>query len=375
MKLCIFPNDPIIAYYEKGEIKDRYFNPNNIFDEIHIISFIDADIEEEKVQKIAGTAKLTIHSVGKISIKNRKKEISKILDLVRSISPDAIRAYNPLIQGWCAAFISKELDVPFFVSLHTQYDYNRQLMKKKNLKKFLALKYLEKFIEPYVLQNADKITMVYKIIEPYILKHTSKTPELLYNKIECEKFVKAKKMIDLPKPLILSVGNLIESKNHKLLIQVMENNNAHLLIIGKGNLYSDLINEIKSKKMEERISIIESVPYEKIPEYYKTADIFTLAYDPNQEGLPMPVMEAMAAGIPVIIPKSTDSIELDGSVIFAERNMESFSQKINQLLENKNRRDEYGLKGLQNSKNFDISKLEKRESEIYEELIKNEKFT
>ena len=155
----------------------------------------------------------------------------------------------------------------------------------------------------------------------------------------------------------------------------MENNNAHLLIIGKGNLYSDLINEIKSKKMEERISIIESVPYEKIPEYYKTADIFTLAYDPNQEGLPMPVMEAMAAGIPVIIPKSTDSIELDGSVIFAERNMESFSQKINQLLENKNRRDEYGLKGLQNSKNFDISKLEKRESEIYEELIKNEKFT
>ena len=120
MKLCIFPNDPIIAYYEKGEIKDRYFNPNNIFDEIHIISFIDADIEEEKVQKIAGTAKLTIHSVGKISIKNRKKEISKILDLVRSISPDAIRAYNPLIQGWCAAFISKELDKAIRVEMNRQ---------------------------------------------------------------------------------------------------------------------------------------------------------------------------------------------------------------------------------------------------------------
>ena len=53
MKACIFPNDPIIAYLEKGEIKERYFNPNNIFDEIHIISFIDKDVEVEKVQKIA----------------------------------------------------------------------------------------------------------------------------------------------------------------------------------------------------------------------------------------------------------------------------------------------------------------------------------
>jgi len=55
LKLCIFPNDPIIAYYEKGEIKERYFNPNNFFDEIYIISFIENDIEESKVQSLAGT--------------------------------------------------------------------------------------------------------------------------------------------------------------------------------------------------------------------------------------------------------------------------------------------------------------------------------
>lgn len=31
MKLCVFPNDPIKAYLEKGEIKERYFNPKNLF--------------------------------------------------------------------------------------------------------------------------------------------------------------------------------------------------------------------------------------------------------------------------------------------------------------------------------------------------------
>ena len=375
MKLCVFPNDPIIAYFEKGEIKDRYFNPNNIFDEIHIISFTDKDIEESKVKKIAGNAELIIHAVGKISIKNRKKFVPKIQELVKKINPNIIRTYNSLIQGWVAAQIAKELKIPLFVSLHTQYDYNRKLVKKKNLKKFSALKYLEKFIEPVVLKNADKITIVYKIIEPYVLKHTSNKPELLYNKIDCEKFFNAKKIDTLPKPLILSVGNLIESKNHKLLIESMKNIKANLLIIGKGELQNSLRNNIKSMDLENKITILESVDYENIPSYYKTANVFALAYDPNQEGLPMPVMEAMASGTPVVVPKSKDTKELADSIIFAERNVEEFSKKINDLLSNKNKTEELALKCKETAKRFDISKLEKREAEIYEELIKNGKIT
>ena len=122
--------------------------------------------------------------------------------------------------------------------------------------------------------------------------------------------------------------------------------------------------------LEKKISILESVPYEKIPQYYKSADIFALAYDPNQEGLPMPVMEAMSAGTPVVIPKSLDSEELSDSVVFSERNVDSFYQKINELLENDELRMKCIQNGLKKAQNFDMDKLEKRESELYEELIK-----
>ena len=71
MKLCIFPNDPLQAYYEKGEIKDRYYNPDNFFDEVHFITLIEKDIDPTKIQAIVGSAKIIIHSVGKINIKNR----------------------------------------------------------------------------------------------------------------------------------------------------------------------------------------------------------------------------------------------------------------------------------------------------------------
>ncbi|MGY5141680.1 MAG: glycosyltransferase family 4 protein, partial [Nitrosopumilus sp.] len=271
------------------------------------------------------------------------------------------------------AYIAQELEIPLYVSLHTQYDYNRQLAKKKNFKKYLGLKYLEKFVEPYVLKNADKITIVYRIIEPYVLKHTRTKPELLYNKINCEEFLNADKNKNLSSPLVLSVGNLIESKNHKLLIDSIENLDVNLLIIGKGELYNELTEKINSKNLQNKITILESVPYHNMPSYYKASDIFALAYDPNQEGLPMPVMEAMASGTPVIVPESEDSRELGDSVVFAECNVKEFTKKIDELLKNKTKRDEYSVKCVETSKKFDISKLEKREAEIYQELIKNGK--
>ena len=53
MKVCIFSNDPIIEYFNKGEIKERYYNPNNIFDEVNIISTIKKDIEESGIRLIS----------------------------------------------------------------------------------------------------------------------------------------------------------------------------------------------------------------------------------------------------------------------------------------------------------------------------------
>ena len=116
LRLCIFPNDPLQAYFDKGEIKERYYNPENIFDEIHFITLTDNDVDVDKIQTIGGTAEIIIHSVGKINIKNRKKYQKDIVELCKKINPDIIRAFNPLIEGWLAANCAKELEKPFFVS-------------------------------------------------------------------------------------------------------------------------------------------------------------------------------------------------------------------------------------------------------------------
>jgi len=370
LKLCVFPNDPLQAYFDKGEIKDRYYNPNNFFDEIHFISLIDKDIDSSKIQKIVGNAKIVIHSVGKINIKNRKKYLKKIIELCKEINPDVIRAFNPLIEGWLAANCAMELKKPFFVSLHTQYDYNRKLAKK-NLKKYLALKYTEKFIEPFVLNAADKIIVVYKIIQPYVTKHSLKNSEVLHNKVDYNRFFNAEPIKNLPQPLILSVGNLIPVKNHKILIKSMREIEGHLLIIGNGELFSELNELIIKYKIQSKVTIKKSVPNDQIQKYYKSAKIFALAYNTKVESLPMPVMEAMAAGLPVVIPPPEEGFSegLGKTVVFTKNNEKSFTDSIQKLLANEDLRKKYSDQSLTKSREFDSEKIEKREAEIYLELI------
>jgi glycosyltransferase involved in cell wall biosynthesis len=370
-KLCVFPNDPIISYYKKGEIKTRYYNPTNFFDEVHIISLIEKDINESEVQNISGNAKLKIHSIGKINIKNYSKYTKQIIELIKSINPDVIRAYNPLVEGWLAAVSAKELKIPFFLSLHTQYDQKRKIAKKNNLKKFLVLKYTEKFIEPYVLKTATHITIVHKIIEPYVLKHGGKKPDILYNKIDYERLSNGIPIKSLPQPLIISVGNLIKEKNHQCLIEAMKNVNAYLLIIGNGKLYQSLQNLILQNKLEKKVFIIKSVPNNEIQNFYKSAQVFALAYDPELEGLPIPVIEAMATGLSIVIPypKIQYSDGLEDVVIFSKRDPISFSQNISKVLNDSKLQAKLSLAGQKKARDFDNIIIEKREAQIYSKLV------
>lgn len=371
MKLCVFPNDPISAYYKKGEIKPRYFNPQNLFDEIHIISFSDSDIEEEKVKIVAGNAKLKIHFVGKIPIRKRDEKLSDIIKIVKIINPDIIRAYNPLLEGWFAANCAKQLNIPLWISIHTAYDQKRKIALKSDFKKFLPLKYTEKYLESFSLKIADKITIVFRIIEPYVIKHCNKSPELLYNKINCKQFENASPISTLPSPLVISVGNLIKEKNHECLIHAMKNVDGFLLIIGKGPYQDRLKKIIEDENLQDKILLKESIPNSEIQNYYKSAKVFALAYDPELEGLPIPVMEAMASGLPVVIPhpKKGFSDGLEEIAVNTKREPESFRAAIKELLENEEYYNKVASKSKRKALDFDEEKIEKREMEIYKELI------
>ena len=95
MKLCIFPNDPIIAYYEKGEIKPRYYNPNNFFDEIDIISLTKKDVDESKV-KIGSNTEVKIKKlVSQIDEQSFEKSTTSIISRYSNFGRHALAHIRP----------------------------------------------------------------------------------------------------------------------------------------------------------------------------------------------------------------------------------------------------------------------------------------
>ena len=215
-KICVFPNDPLLSYFKKGEIKPRYFNPKNLFDEVHIISLFDNDVEEDKVKMVAGDALFKIHVVGKVNLLNKNSKIKEIINLIKKIQPDVLRSYNPLLQGWIAAKVKKELGIPLVISLHGDYDRDRRHFAKKNrdYKSYFKLLYSKRTLEPFSLKNADEVIIIYEFLREYAKKMGSKNINLIHNRIDLSQFmIKCKPAFKETKPVIICVGRLIKEKN------------------------------------------------------------------------------------------------------------------------------------------------------------------
>ena len=86
----------------------------------------------------------------------------------------------------------------------------------------------------------------------------------------------------------------------------------------------------------------------------------------------MPVMEAMATGLPIVIPfpKEGFSEGLEKIAMVTKNNEKSFIENINKLLDDDDLQRTYSKQSLNKSVDFDLQKIETREAEIYQELIK-----
>jgi glycosyltransferase involved in cell wall biosynthesis len=99
--------------------------------------------------------------------------------------------------------------------------------------------------------------------------------------------------------LFVCVGRLEPQKNPLLLVQAfaaLRDPRAHLLLLGEGSLREQLAASVGSYGLEQQVHLLGK--RFDIPEWLGASDVFVLSSD--WEGNPLSVMEAMAAGLPVV---------------------------------------------------------------------------
>ena len=132
-------------------------------------------------------------------------------------------------------------------------------------------------------------------------------------------------------PFVLFVGARDSYKNFRLALEaVAALPDYHLLSVGGGQLKRDEI-ELAEKLLPGRHRHLASVDNETLNLLYNSAH--ALLYPSSYEGFGIPVLEAMAAGCPVIAVNASSIPEAagDAGLLVDEIRAESFAQRLVQL--------------------------------------------
>ncbi len=150
----------------------------------------------------------------------------------------------------------------------------------------------------------------------------------------------ARRKLSLPEEgeLLVSVGSLIPSKGHQLLIRAIRQvarNHPHLrlYILGEGTFRAKLESLVAELGLSDFVQVLNKRPNEELPLWFSAADASCLASE--REGWPNVVTESLACGTPVVgtrvggIPEILHSPEFG---ILVDQTVESIAAGIERAL-------------------------------------------
>ena len=113
----------------------------------------------------------------------------------------------------------------------------------------------------------------------------------------------ARARYQLPERFILAVGAHRPHKNHEVLVRALAAvpGDVGLVIVGyfDPSFRDPLPGLIAELGLESRVTLVPEVAEEWLPAVYRAASVF--AFPSLAEGYGIPVLEAMAAGVPVVM--------------------------------------------------------------------------
>jgi glycosyltransferase involved in cell wall biosynthesis len=174
------------------------------------------------------------------------------------------------------------------------------------------------------------------------------------------------------KVIIMSVGRLHPSKNYETAINALvliKDLDFEYWIAGVGELEEELKDQVEHLGLQDKVKFLGYVS--DLPSLLKKADLFLI---PSiWEGFGLAAVEAMNASLPCVVsnvPGLGDLIEKDGEDAFlvTPSNEKIITQRLTQLVENKELRHEMGKKAFTRSLNFGVHTMIKDYMNLYKKI-------
>ncbi len=306
---------------------------------------------------------------------------------VKKFNPDIIHVHSPASAGLEALFIAKLLKKPLVATLHT-YFMEPEAFTIIGLKQESgATKILNKAMWQYAkkfYQSARAIVTPTRYLAKDLKKRWQKSRiELVSNGIDLSKFRNHSNRLQLRKQyqlqdnfVILSVGRLSYEKNLNLLVTAFAKilskyPQLKLVFVGDGPSKKNLQFCSNALGISKSVLFIGAIAYQELvaKNYYSLGDIFVTPSTFENQSLAM--MEAMAAGLPVVAPKVKAMPEIIGKagILVKPNDVSSLANAMVKLYTKPKVYQQLAKETQSRSENFAVEKTVTQLLKLYSSLL------
>ncbi len=210
---------------------------------------------------------------------------------------------------------------------------------------------------------AQKIHVIYEAPAPH------------FRPVPPENIAAIQRKYHLPPRYLLTVGTLEPRKNLVTLLRSFEKVYASglvdaLVIVGqKGWLYEDFFNALENSSVRDRVILTGFVPDEDLPAVYAGALVFV--FPSYYEGFGLPLLEAMAVGVPVVASSAPPLPEIGGdAALYASPDQcEEFVTQILAYLRDETLREEMRERGWRRARQFSWERTATQTAAVYAQVL------
>ena len=175
---------------------------------------------------------------------------------------------------------------------------------------------------------------------------------------------------------IIFVGRLEKRKGLRYLLEAYgrlkwDMPNLRLVVVGPGNPDKDSYHVLSSQNLQD-VEFVGRVPYEDLPRYYASADIFCSPAT-GGESFGIVLLEAMAAGRPVVASdiEGYRGVMQHGhqGLLFQNKNVESLSAQLETLIRNPEQRRSMGERGRTTAERYRWQLVARQVEQYYQSCI------
>lgn len=317
---------------------------------------------------------------------NSKTKLNYVFDVFEIVKQiyypdrfDLVIAQDPFLTGLAGWLIKKRFNLPLLVHFHGDFWQNKYWLLEKGRWWFNWFFF---FLSKFVVGRADGIRVVSSGIKDKLAVagvdrekiRVIPTPVDLTKFIYCdpEKIRFYRERVNNNWKTIINVGRKDPAKDYKTLFKTIEliREKYGKIVFYQIGANINLNDKIKSDENIKLISI-DRIKQEELTNYYHAADIYVSSS--KHESFGKVLIEAMAAGLPVVATATTGSKEIikDGENGFLAPvgDSEALARKILYLLNNPDKAEEMGRKGREIVKErFNREKIIKKIIKFWEDL-------